>query len=1013
MGTATLPNNKKGQDSEYDPIQADYDARFNAIAAANPVADDLKKRENAAGSLNAESASAGPDNPIADAREKEEQGGGGYVNNYTRNRQEESRNKKVGLKDWKKLSPIASIGALFGGGGILLGIFFTPVLGFMDAKEAVFDSLNDQLEAMEIQTDKLLQTKLKSMEATLGVCTNTVNIRCKFATMDPKKEVRRFTEAGFQIESEPKKFGNNVKVKAIITPDNVRITNPNELRAYSRTNLGRINLIPALNIRLAGFADSKARFVFGKFRTHKGAKLPKNATPENIAKAMEDSLSGLNGGGDFKPYQVEKDANGKERRYIVAPDNTKVYEDANPGRYNELVAAVDVKYEALKAQIDASSLEKNATSAFLEGLGKGLSATGSLDTACSVYNGARAVSAMAKVLRQTVLVQYFLLIASEGSDRVKAGDGDAAILSYLGNLAMSADTNKTVIDETSIVGTNSDGSPKFKEVPNIFYGATMFDAPWLRTLEYGDITKPNARMQQYMVGGGLVGTLDVVMKTIEDILGGRQGIKKTCGTIQSWWVRGAGLIAGVFLAAGSFGASTVVSIGASMAIGFAMPFIQASMADMVKGTSVSPKTRGVDMGLGFVSGGGALMGTMASARGMRAGNMEQIREYSFATAENRKERIAAEIYKAKSTPFDIANQYSFLGSFARKLNPTILKSQATVSGALTALPGLFATAAQSIVPQANAQQVFNPERFKQCENDIGYADIGIDADVACNVRFIMTPRQLNMDPDETAVWMQQNGHIEEDGAAKSDVYKEWLEKCTEQRQAGWGETVNDDQVNDFDTGKACVQHPDMDMIERFGAFYGFFGANNALGEDFSSQGESTSNENGQVVSPVGGTMVTTSGYGPRGSVGGAPGATSWHAAIDMVSNNTDVFAAMAGEVVTIQGSGVNVVAIKHADGLVTRYLHMEPKDVTVKVGDKVTAGQKIGKIGCAGRDQGFCSGDHLDFNVWIDGVTDKTKYAKYKTAPPQAGNSAGKAINPANFLTDNGVKGYEKEVNDL
>ena len=119
---------------------------------------------------------------------------------------------------------------------------------------------------------------------------------------------------------------------------------------------------------------------------------------------------------------------------------------------------------------------------------------------------------------------------------------------------------------------------------------------------------------------------------------------------------------------------------------------------------------------------------------------------------------------------------------------------------------------------------------------------------------------------------------------------------------------------------------------------------------------------------------------------------------------------MAGEVVSIGGTA-NTVTIKHADGLKTLYLHMYPKDVLVKVGDKVTAGQKIGKIGCAGKEAGICSGDHLHFNVWIDEVSDKAKYSKYKAAPTISGNSAGKAINPANFLTDNGVTGYSGAVN--
>jgi murein DD-endopeptidase MepM/ murein hydrolase activator NlpD len=1005
MSTATLPDNKEDQDKAHNPGQADYDRKFNDIASSYSSAEqDLQKLENYANNPE------GGDKEIAstpqDVQDQEQRGG--YVNKFT-GRQSQKK-AALTIKDWKKLSPAAIIALLLGGGGGLLSILFTPALAFMDAKEAVFDDLNDSLGAMQIQTDHLLRTKLKTMQAGFSICTKAVSVRCKFATMSPQ-EIQNFKNAGFTVEADPKKFGNNVKPTAFITKDGVRISNPSELTAFSRTTTGRAMLLEAFNPRLYGTSDSKAKAVFGFARTHKGSKLPEKASEEDMAKAMDKAVSGLAAEGDFKPYQTEKGADGKDRKFIIAPDNTKVYEDANPARFNELSTESTAKFNEIKNQIDASSVEAPAASKFLSGVGKGVSVTGGLDTACSVYNSARAVSAMAKVMRAIPLIQYLVFVGSVGSDEIKAGQGNATAISFLGNLAMSADTNKTVIDESSIIGVNADGTLKYAEKPNPFYGATMFDAPWLGTVKRGDVMTPNARMQQYMVGGGLVGTLNTVMTSIEDLLGGRAGIRKTCGVVQSWWVRGAGLVAGIFLAAGSFGASTALSIGASMAMNFAMPFLEATMADMIKGTSVSSKTKGVEMGLAFVSGAGALFSRLSPARGLRAGNQEQIRQFSYATADIKKELIAVEVEKAKKTPFDITSQYSFLGSFARTLNPTIIKSRTTVANAVTAIPQLLGVAARSVIPKANAQQAFKPERFEQCKNDVGYAEIGIDADVGCWPRFIMTPTQLALDPDQTAVWMEQNGHINDEGAAQSDLYKDWLANCTEQRQAGLGETFDNENASDFDTGKACVGS--SEMLDYFGAFYGFFGLNNAMNEDISTPSEQSNNsENGQVVSPVAGLVTITSGYGPRGSVGGAVGATSWHAAIDMVSNNKDVFAAMAGEVVGVQGSGVNVVAIKHADGLVTRYLHMEPKDVTVKVGDKVTAGQKIGIIGCAGQDQGFCSGDHLDFNVWVDGVKDKSKYQKYKLAPPEAGNSAGKAINPANFLTNNGVKGYESAVNE-
>lgn len=62
---------------------------------------------------------------------------------------------------------------------------------------------------------------------------------------------------------------------------------------------------------------------------------------------------------------------------------------------------------------------------------------------------------------------------------------------------------------------------------------------------------------------------------------------------------------------------------------------------------------------------------------------------------------------------------------------------------------------------------------------------------------------------------------------------------------------------------------------------------------------------------------------------------------------TDVKAAAEGVVSTASNSGVEegiVVEIKHANGLKTRYSNLDP-NVSVKEGQKVTAGQVIGKVG--------------------------------------------------------------------
>ena len=98
--------------------------------------------------------------------------------------------------------------------------------------------------------------------------------------------------------------------------------------------------------------------------------------------------------------------------------------------------------------------------------------------------------------------------------------------------------------------------------------------------------------------------------------------------------------------------------------------------------------------------------------------------------------------------------------------------------------------------------------------------------------------------------------------------------------------------------------------------------------------------------------ILTSGYGMRWG--------SLHAGVDLANAiGTPILAVMDGTVIDsgpASGYG-NWIRIKHDDGSMSVYGHMETLDV--KVGERVKAGQKIAGMG----NRGFSTGPHLHFEV--------------------------------------------------
>lgn len=124
---------------------------------------------------------------------------------------------------------------------------------------------------------------------------------------------------------------------------------------------------------------------------------------------------------------------------------------------------------------------------------------------------------------------------------------------------------------------------------------------------------------------------------------------------------------------------------------------------------------------------------------------------------------------------------------------------------------------------------------------------------------------------------------------------------------------------------------------------------------------------GKLRWPTSGAYSISSYYGWRTLYG----RSDFHGGIDIVrpggnSGGLPVLAAAGGTVVsyTTYGSYGYSVVVDHGNGLRTRYAHMIPGSVSVRVGNRVSSGQQIGKIGRSGNVTGY----HLHFEVIKNGA---------------------------------------------
>ncbi len=798
-----------------------------------------------AGAKNLNDAERNPDSPtskekgVSDQEASPEGAGAGFKNNFTGKK----GSGKTNFFKKKGRGPLVSIllTLLAGGGGI--GLFVGPAMAPIAFFENITDDLNDQLAALDMRSGFVFRNKLPSAERKVALtgCT-TLSIRCKFASIN-ERQVAKLKQAGIEVSPTAKGglFGTRIQ------PTNYKFQgkdySPEKWAQELKTNSHAANAQRrANNMKYLGMSDTAFTRVLTRFGISKRPPELKGTAKERVAALMNKA-----GTSDSRSLTL-KPAIDAEGNAMAAPDGTKpafVLDGDSKGTvYNEADRA------KMQKSIDRVANAKPPSGATKASLGA-LSVLGYWDLACSIKNMVGGASIAAKVANQTELIQYAMPIAALSS-QMKAGDISAENAEALGEFFTQTDTRKLIVDlEQSATGSSNEGttiSDELATIPNPNLGKNGMDSELYKMSTLGGVAAPSTSRTMFSLGmsqnsllAGISG-FAAIANTLTNV-----GDAKACGIVQNFGVRLVGGAIAVVAAVGSGGGTIAIQAGIAGGMIAAMMVLDTIIHNALDSSLIENADLGsapVDRVDAVWTGKSGILGAAAQHRGLVPGTTDEIIEYAQLQNNTKQDYIALETEDAH--PLDVSNQYSFMGSLARSVAGYTSSSSFGVSSLFHNVSSIVSGGVNSLSRVSSVYATsLNPDRFKQCDDE-SYLAIGINADVQCNIRYIMPTADLQLDTDDVAVYMEQNNYVEKDtitglpvgytapdpaesqnavmdvvsGAVDSIIntrplndYGKFLDYCAYRTQP-FGETfeetgsLSDDEL-EWKTGKKCMEKSEM------------------------------------------------------------------------------------------------------------------------------------------------------------------------------------------------------------
>lgn len=457
------------------------------------------------------------------------------------------------------------------------------------------------------------------------------------------------------------------------------------------------------------------------------------------------------------------------------------------------------------------------------------------------------------------------------------------------------------------------------------------------------------------------------------------------------------LVGGIAKLIADFAVSAIVT---QVAVSVAGDAARAAVVDLAKNDKIE-KASGE--ALGDVAGISML--SMFSAAGM-ARNLPVLKTSqvaAFKTASLENEAFERDMEIATLSPFDTSSKYTFLGSIVNNAQLAVMQSGSYNGNVLSSLPGLMNFSRASLSTNTNAADD-TASNFCDYAEEFGLTTENPADTPAINAAGLpctgLTTNQMSMGTSEAIdlmineVWLDEGVPISDTDSIQDLLTKKFIK--TDTPLADYIESCSNAETGDYlfnaagctvstANSAAGTDLPDLKdprSLEAMAVFLLDYQQIQMInGNDVGGSAETAVPvSSSSFVLPTDVGYSIGDGWGPRICSGCSP----FHKAVDITnfpggSDGKPVYAVADGEVIsatkinglngrcTGYGEGSNnVVEIKHANGLISVYYHMSANNITVSTGDKVTAGQPIGKIGNCGQSYGA----HLHFEIKIGSATD-------------------------------------------